>query len=444
MIKNASDGLLLLAVSIGAILFWQIPYFNAAYNNIAFVVAYALSLLIIISPVWIAETGAGVLSKEPIVGSFHFLSGTNRFFMLAILSMLSLFFLLMILLNRLSIESIDQLYSSYWYFSHSAKDIENLLADFPGLLIITTVLIFSMLYFIQKSRHYLHLIRVVAGIGLLLFCLLFFFTIITTKGSYQAIVLFLSPNFNLITSFALWHDAIMLALLSGFIGLGINLFNGHQFPSTGALGRLNVYFVFGSIIAVTLLSFIFTIYETLGDVGKNGLGANGPFIVNVLYFCSFFCCGLVASSFIYHIFTVSLWPGKNRSAKWLNLGFLSIMVTCSIVYTLGIADKADEVSLAFLFFYLILAISYIEILLLGWVFGARKMVYQLSKHGIIKLSAYFTILLRIIVPTAILSTLIYEVAFVYFVIDLGAHMIILSISFLITVIVGSILHRRHQ
>ena len=288
MIKNSRDGLLLVAASIGAILFWQIPHFNAAYNNSAFVIAYALSLCIIVSPLWIAETSTGLLSKETIVGSFRFLSGSSRFFILAILSMLGLFVLLVLLINRLSIESINQLYSNYWYFSHGAKKIETLLADFPGLVIITTFLLFAILYFIQRSRYYLTVIRAIAGMGLLLFFLLFLFTVITTKGASDAIVLFLSPNISLITSFALWHDAIMFALLSGFIGLGINIVNGSKFPKTVAVGRLNIYFIFGSIIAVTLISFIFTIYDVLGEVDNNRLGVNGAFIFNALYFCSFF------------------------------------------------------------------------------------------------------------------------------------------------------------
>ena len=49
MIKYPSDGLLLVTVSVGAILSWQLPHFTAAYNNIAFVIAYAFSLLVIIT-----------------------------------------------------------------------------------------------------------------------------------------------------------------------------------------------------------------------------------------------------------------------------------------------------------------------------------------------------------------------------------------------------------
>ena len=120
------------------------------------------------------------------------------------------------------------------------------------------------------------------------------------------------------------------------------------------------------------------------------------------------------------------------------------MVISSIAYSLGVANHIDQINIAFLWFYLVLIVAYIETLLLGWVFGAQKISYQLSKLGIIKRRVWPIIVLRIIAPTAILSTLIYEIAFVYFVIDFGIHFMIIVVSFLITIILGSILHRRFR
>ena len=288
MIKHPSDGLLLVTVSVGAILFWQLPHFTAAYNNIAFVIAYAFSLLVIITPVWIAEIGIGVLSKQTIIGSFRFLSGSNRFFILAILSMLSLFLLLMIVINRLSIESIDQLYSSYWYF-HNAEKVNTLLADFPILAIITTIVMFSVMYIVQGLRSFIVVVRVIAGVGLFLVLLVFLLMAVTQQGAVDAIVLFLSPNFNLMTSFALWHDAIMLALLSGVIGLGINIFTGYRLANGVLLAKLNIYFVLGNIVVVILISLLSTIYDALGS---NELLGSGFFIFNALYLGSFFVAAL--------------------------------------------------------------------------------------------------------------------------------------------------------
>lgn len=440
MIKYPSDGLLLVTVSVGAILSWQLPHFTAAYNNIAFVIAYAFSLLVIITPVWIAEIGIGVLSKQTIIGSFRFLSGSNRFFILAILSMLSLFLLLMIVINRLSIESIDQLYSSYWYF-HNAEKVNALLADFPILAIITTIVMFSVMYVVQRLRYFIVVVRVIAGVGLFLVLLVFLLMAVTQQGAVDAIVLFLSPNFNLMTSFALWHDAIMLALLSGVIGLGINIFTGYKLANGVLLAKINIYFVLGNIVVVILISLLSTIYDALGS---NELLGSGFFIFNALYLGSFFCCGVVSGLVIYHVFPISLGFYKHRFKQWFNLGFLSIMVISSIAYSLGVANHIDQINIAFLWFYLVLIVAYIETLLLGWVFGAQKISYQLSKLGIIKPRVWPIIVLRIIAPTAILSTLIYEIAFVYFVIDFGIHFMIIVVSFLITIILGSILHRRFR
>ncbi|WP_203250214.1 hypothetical protein [Cysteiniphilum marinum] len=442
-IRSALYALSIVAASIGVFVYWQISRYPEAFNNIAFVFAYAVMLILISMPLFVSETISGFLSKKPLTGSLHFAARSQRLRFIGLLSMVLAAILLIMVIARISVTSSSLVYTSFWYTTHSAEKTLHLIDNYTLLIgIIFSAIIVIIIGFSQTRERFLKLSSAFATLGLACLIGLFIMNAVTFNTSLTTGTFF-TPDFHLLASIDVWESALSLSLFSGLIGLGVNSVLGTYFNAQCSIRRFSWSFVIGSIITVIIIMLIQSLYTNSSRSASDVLGFQYAYTLNLLAFGMFFFCLLTTAILLCQTF-----KGLNTSTtkhKWyVYLPFFILLLAASIIYQHVLAYTVHDILQSNVIIILILFIAYLEILIFGWICDAQKLSYQLHKATKIKLSALYNLSLRLIAPSAILAVFTHKILSIFVTMHWFSIVGIFILSLIFTVILGSFLHRKFQ
>ncbi|WP_119328143.1 SLC5/6 family protein [Cysteiniphilum halobium] len=442
-IRSALYALSIVAASIGVFVYWQISSYPQAFNNIAFVFAYAVTLIFISMPLFVSETISGFLSKKPLTGSLHYATRSQRLRFVGLLSMILAAILLVMVIARISITSSSLVYTSFWYTTHSAKKTLHLMDHYTLLIgIIFSTIIVIIIGFSQTRERFLKLCAAFATLGLGCLVGLFMMNSITFNTGLTTHHFFM-PNFHLLVSIDVWESALSLSLFSGLIGLGINSVLGTYFNPQSSIRRFSWVFIIASIVTITMIMLMQSLYTNSSRSASDILGFQYAYTLNLLAFGMFFFCLLTTAVLLCQTFK-DLSTSTTKHKWYVYLPFFILLLAASIIYQHVLANKVHEVIQSELIISLILFIAYLEIIIFGWICDAQKLSYQLHKATKIKLSALYNLSLRLIAPSAILTAFTHKIVNIFVTTHWLSIIGIFILSLIFTVILGSFLHRRFQ
>ncbi|WP_119344793.1 hypothetical protein [Facilibium subflavum] len=441
-IKSAYYSFVIIAASLGAILFWQIPKLSQSYYNITFIIAYAICLFFIALPMVISESAFGMLSQKLIRPSMRYITRSGGFNWLSLLIMLGALIVLVVVINSLHMITQSAIYTGYWHFAKSADKLPLFIHNFSSpLSVIITTVVLILIFVLHKMQNFT-LERILALIGLGLFIALFVYLMINFRhDDSPAVMAFFDIKLYLFNDIMLWYHAITLALLSSFVGVGIHLTTGQYLPTKLSLRKFCFTFITGNIILSLLTILIFKVLttQTLSHLYQPVTLAQA-YALSLLYFITLFICLILAATLLCRVFQITK---DNKRSLWRVTGYVALLVIVFIYQFILPYNLQNWLSSSFLIC-LILFIAYMQTLLFGWIFDAQKLTYQLYKQTNIKFSAVFNVTLRLIAPGAILSLLLMTAFSDFIMPSLMVGIVFFIISLIVTIILGSLLHKRFQ
>ncbi|WP_116963479.1 hypothetical protein [Fastidiosibacter lacustris] len=443
-IRSALYSLIIVAAAIGLFLYSQISKYPIEYNNISFIFAYILMLVFISMPVLISESISGFLSKKKLSGSLHYMTKSNRLRFVSLLSLLLAGLILIIVINNMSLLTTSLVYTSHWYMDHSPEKTLYIIHQYAlTISVALSVLMIVILFITQTAKRFLNLSAAFSTLGIACLIGLFIMNSITFKAGVITTDFFI-PNFSLLTKQQVWINALTLALFSGLIGLGINTVFGTYLTAQCSIRRFSWIFIIGSVIAAIVIMLIQNFYVKSTKSASEILGFEYAYTLNLLAFGLFFFCLLTAAILLCQTFK-GLVTQNIKNTKWyVYLPFFILLLAAVIIYQHIVKDEFKQIIQSELIINLIFVITYIEILIFGWIFDAQRLSYQLQKATQIKLSAIYNLSLRLIAPSIILSAFIQKIYNIWVVTNWLTMLVIFILSLIVTTLFGSFLHRHFQ
>ena len=420
---------------------WRFPYLAYEHGGAAFFLAYFICLIFIGLPFLIAEIGVGQITRKAAPQSLATAGGNKGFGVIGWLAIMISFSILtyyVVITSwtvNFAIKSFHQpwAYSSSKYFytdflnlSSTINTIGNINISIVVGTIVTLILLFFAIY---KGTAGISLIaNWVTPIPFILLIILLINSIHLT-GADIGIKAILVPKWNYLKSMDLWFDAASQVLFSLSLAFGVMFAYGAILDKKVNIKKLACVIIVGDTLAAILGEII--IFSVLGHMSyiKNlpldqvvagGIGL--AFVVipkalsllpyassafSVIFYISLFLLAYTSIVSLFESILAGIMDGKYKLKRPAILFILTILVTLlSLLYSynngLYMLDIVDH----FISGYGILAVSILECIIIGWIYGAEKLRYQLKKQSGLSLSPLFNILNRFIIPLTLIILLI--------------------------------------
>lgn len=260
---------------------------------------------------------------------------------------------------------------------------------------------------------------------------------VTLPGGEEGIYLLFTPDFQIMTEPAVWQGAASQIFFSLTLGFGVMTAYASYLPknadqvSNGVITAcLNCGFEYIAGLAIFSLLFAFAIVPQASTLGMmffvvpQGIAAmpQGVQLFGLVFFLLLLMAGLSSS--------VSLVEGINSAIidkfGWSRPKTLAATSVVGLVGSLAFAlplvvdptlDGNGTLGLSLLdlvdhwaFSHGLLIVGLAECLILGWLLPASKLREELNRHSRLQLPALFDVLLRWIIPAALLLVLATSVA----------------------------------
>ncbi|MFZ9035288.1 MAG: hypothetical protein ACO2ZM_04130 [Francisellaceae bacterium] len=456
-IKSLFYAFVLAVASSGLVSFNWLPSLAMQNGNLAFFIAYAVCLFIISTPLLSAEITSGFLSKKTMTGTLKMLTRSNRFRSFVLIALISAFPLIIILLiksalglnfalNSLENVSMNPDMPLYQSLIQSKAHLHNVIS-LDGAMLIAMLIIMSLVLLANLFRCKAMFISFFSLFG---FVLLIVITLSMIALKSQDTGGFFKANWYYLSLFHTWGNAAIASVLTVFSGLGIFMLIGHQLPEKTPLKAFTVtYMLTTLIIGFASCLLLYSLIPHEGLITPNfsipfsalyqALSASPQSIEIGFYLC----LTLISLSSLILIIR----PFIDMATKSMKKQKLQIFVILTAIYIIvaAIYSTSQLNTLLMLKFitidYLIPFTALCICFFVGWIYDAQNLSYRLRKATGIRLSSSFHVLIRLLIPTWLLSLLLngiyWQQGYVY-------HAILVLICFVTVVITGSLLHRRFK
>ncbi|UCG51831.1 MAG: sodium-dependent transporter [Candidatus Latescibacterota bacterium] len=444
----------ILAASGSAIGLGNIVFFSAnayRFGGGAFYLPYLLALFVFGIPVMILEFGLGNFTGRAFPESLHRVAGRKGEFVgwwanlnagfitmyyITILSwVIGMFFGAFGALWRESLPvpafgmAEGELSNPYAYFFH-------MLSTWKPILFVAIVWIFNILI-VRRGAETIESATKVFVPLMWIFMVILIIRGVTLDNGVQGVYLLFTPNFSVMKDPAVWQGAFAQTFFSLSLGFGIMTAYASYLPKKSDLTTNSVItslldsgFAYIAGLAVFSILFAFAIVPQASTLGMmffiipQGIGEmpqNSVTTFGVVFFALLLLAGLTSSVSLVEALVSSMrdkfgWSRKKTIAVASVIGFTgsAIFALPQVVNpgledngTLGLTllDLVDHWS----FSYGLLIIGFCECILVGWVLGADKIRIHLNENSKIKLGLWFDILIKYIIPLALLLVLGYSV-----------------------------------
>jgi neurotransmitter:Na+ symporter, NSS family len=420
---------------------WRFPYLAYEHGGAAFFLAYFICLILIGLPFLIAEIGVGQITRKAAPQSLAITGGNKKFGFIGWLAIMISFSILTYYIVitswtvNFAIKSFHQPWahasSEYFYtgFLNLSSAI-NIIGSINISIVVGTIITLILLFLaIYKGTSGISLIaNWVTPIPFILLIILLINSINLT-GAGIGIQALLVPKWNYLNSMDLWFDAASQVLFSLSLAFGVMFAYGAILDKNVNIKKLACVIILGDTLAAMLGGVI--IFSVLGhmayikglpleQVVTGGIGL--AFVVipkalsllpyasttfSVIFYMSLFLLAYTSIVSLFESILAGVMDGKYKLKRPAILFIVALMVfLLSLLYSynngLYMLDIVDH----FISGYGILAVSIFECIIIGWVYGAEKLRYQLKKQTGLSLSPLFNILIRLIIPITLITLFI--------------------------------------
>ncbi|PIQ89566.1 MAG: sodium-dependent transporter [Candidatus Omnitrophica bacterium CG11_big_fil_rev_8_21_14_0_20_42_13] len=424
------------AVGLGNV--WRFPYLAGKYGGGAFLIPYLFMLFVLGIPLLIMEFAIGQKMQLGAVGSFknikHKLSGIGLGGVLsgfvvcgyyAVVMAWCIIYLVHSFSMRWGTDTKTFFFNNILHLSDNAAKT----GFISPAILFSLILVWLMIYFSVwkgvKSVGKVVLITMPLPVVLLLILLA---RGITLPGAMEGVLFYIKPKFSALLDLEVWSAAMSQIFFTLSLAFGIMIaYASYQHTSSDIAKSAIVTSLVNSSISIVSG---FAVFSTLGYMSlKNGvaiseLAASGPslaFIVfpkalslipfapffAVLFFIMLITLGIdSAFSLVEAASTVisDSFPHVRRQDVSLYVcvfGFASgiIFTTFAGLYYLDIVDH-------FITNYGLVAVGLLEVLAVGWLYGADKLRAYVNSVSDIKIGKWWEILIKYIIPILLVFLLI--------------------------------------
>ncbi|MGI6678743.1 MAG: sodium-dependent transporter [Dehalobacterium sp.] len=221
--------LVIIMTSLGLGNIWRFPYLCAKYGGAAFVVAYIIALILIVSVGNQCEICMGKYSRKAVVGAFTSI-GKKKIWRICGWVLLCLNFIVMVYYNVLIswvLRYFATSFSGSVWMAESPQAFYNSFIDTPQVImwaILVNVIVFGVLWFGMNNG----IEKVMSVMGPLLFMIMAIMVVRTLflPGVEKGLEYYLIPDWSYLTQMETWMQAIGQGLWSGCFGWGIMIAMG--------------------------------------------------------------------------------------------------------------------------------------------------------------------------------------------------------------------------
>jgi NSS family neurotransmitter:Na+ symporter len=431
------------AIGLGNV--WRFPYLAYKYGGGAFLIPYFVCLVVIGIPWFIAEMGMGQLMQRGGPGTMGKIG--KKYEWAGWFSVL-IAFVIVCYYTVIMAWSVVYLVASVtvaWgtgdaaiggvkaFFNETLR-----LTSGPGewggySLTIIAALLFTWIaiyWFIYKGPQRLgKLVRwTVIGPWVLLVILLI--RGITLPGSGGGLNFYLTPDFSALMDGEVWFAAVSQIAFTLSLGMAIMFAYGSYNPREGDINNNSIITsladagtaFFGGLVVFSTLGYVsMQLGKPIGEVAGSGIGLAfqsfpvaismmpvGAQIVGIIFFLSLWLLGIDSA------FSCAEGVATPIADKWGIPSRRAVALVCigglffgTLVFSAGAGLYwLDMVDRGVSFYGLIIA-GILQILIIGWIYGADKLRQQSNAFSDIKIGPWFNWMLKIIVPSGLLFVLIW-------------------------------------
>jgi neurotransmitter:Na+ symporter, NSS family len=252
---------------------------------------------------------------------------------------------------------------------------------------------------------------------------------INLKGAMEGIKVYLKPDFSLLTDPQIWIDAFSQIFFTLSLAFGIMITYASYLPR-----KVNIVKDAGIICVVNcLFSFItgFAVFGTLGymshttgkpisEIATNAIGLAFvtfpeairllPGIGNlfgVLFFSTLVIAGLSSAVSLVEAFSSSVIDKFHYSRKIVVSVICIIGFLCSMIFATQAGLHWLDIADHFLLEYGLVVVGILECILIGWIFGARKLRTHIEQAGDFSMMKLWDICIKFVIP-AVLTFLLFN------------------------------------
>jgi NSS family neurotransmitter:Na+ symporter len=444
----------ILAASGSAIGLGNIVFFSASaykYGGGAFYLPYLFALFMFGIPVMILEFGLGNLTGRAFPESLHRIAGRKGEF-IGWWANLNAGFITMYYITILSwvIGMFFGAFGALWRdsipvpaFGMAEGDLANpyafffnMLSTWKPLFFVAMVWIFNVII-VRKGAETIESATKVFVPLMWIFMIVLIIRGVTLPNGIQGVYLLFTPNFSVMKDPAVWQGAFAQTFFSLSLGFGIMTAYASYLPKKSDLTSNSVItalldsgFAYVAGLAVFSILFAFAIVpqaSTLGMMffilpqGLVEMPGKSVVIFGVVFFALLLIAGLTSTVSLVEALVSSLrdkfgWTRKKTLIVSSIVGFTgsAVFALPQVVNpglendgTLGLTllDLTDH----WTFSYGLLIVGLCECILVGWVLGPDKIRMYLNENSKIKLGVWFDVLIKYLIPLALLMVLGYSV-----------------------------------
>jgi NSS family neurotransmitter:Na+ symporter len=432
------------AIGLGNV--WRFPYLAYEYGGGAFLLPYIISVIAIGIPWLIMEYGMGRYFQRSAPGVFEGIGKKWEWLgwwpVWVAFLIVGYYAVVLAWSLRFVLSSVSMTWGTGQAGATAANGFffENILqlSDGPGqlgsiiwltvgmLVIVWLIQFFSIWRGARESGKW-HVVFVVVPWILLIIMAI---RGLTLPGAAEGLNYYLEPDFSGLLNKDVWFAAVSQVAFSLSVGMAGMFAYGSWVAKKGDVNNATVITSFGDMATAFFAGFVvfsmvgFLIQATstpVGDIATSGLGLafvtypaavsmmpGGNAVFGVLLFLSLFTIGVDSAFFLTHGGVVAPLADKfgwshKKTTFWVCLvGFLFGLLYCTQggLYWLDIVDRSVS-------FYGLLITGLLSCLVVGWVFGAKKLREHVNATSDFRFGAWFDWLLKLLVPLGILALVIF-------------------------------------
>lgn len=418
----------------------QFPFLVYGNGGGSFFIPYIIAIVLIGVPFLILEFGVGLKFKSSLSKLFFNIKSDYEY-----LGWFIIFVMFLLLTIYICIMGWDLIYiilslfkgwgaNPSTFFSQTLLHSSTSVYALTYLIVpiaIAVMFIWIAIYFISKKGidgiTNLSLILVPATI--ILFVLIFI-TVFSLDGSKVAMSLIIRPNWSSLLDYHVWLIAFTQVISALLLGQAVSSSFASYLDSDGNKLRL-----VDNAWIIVLISFIFQIIFTLivfGLLGAmveinpsidinfldcsylifvliptalNTIGKWGG-IIGFAFFLLLFIIGLTTAIAIIEPF-VSSCVEKFGISRSKSLRYICVIgIFSSFIFTTGMGQYLIDVVSEFLMKFAILLAILLEVVIIGWVYGADRLMSTLNEGSFIKADSFWIIFIKFVTPIILIVLLV--------------------------------------
>lgn len=425
------------AIGLGNI--WRFPYLAYEHGGGAFLIPYAIALLVIGIPILVLEFGMGQKAQKGAIGAFKSINkkfGFTGFLAIAAAAVITSYYAVVLVWSL--VYFIGSLRAELpWAGGSEDFFLNNVLQLTEGVgvlgnisipLVIGLAVVWGLIYLsvFQGVKSVGRVVLVTMPLPIILLGILLV-RALTLEGALQGVAYYIRPDFNALLSAEIWLAAIGQIFFTLSVGFGIMIAyasynNKKQSITRGAIfialinsgfSLLAGFVVFGVLGHMALAQDV-----AIDEVVQSGVTLAFvvfpealnllPFapVFSALFFLMLLALGIdSAFSLVEAISTVISDTRKKLAKHWVALSVCVVGFFAGLLYTTGAGLYFLDIVDHFVTNYALVIVGTLECLIVGWALGAQKLRKYINSVSYFKLGAWWDVTIRWIIPAALVVLL---------------------------------------